>query len=111
MKELTEMEDRQIAVATFKITMRLFLFVDRLLFWLLHLALGFVLLVAAWWFQISPAHVTAAVSGLWESDASKALQAAGLTLTLLLGLYVAVARWIWNRTAWPWLKRQVLKSS
>lgn len=111
MTELSEMGDRQIALAAFKITMRLFLFVDRLLFWLLHLSLAVVLLTAAWWFQLSPVHVKAAASALWASDASQALQVAGLTLPVLLAAYLAVARWVWNRTAWPWLKRQVLKGA
>lgn len=109
--EIAEMSDRAVAVAAFKITMRLFLFVDRLLFWLLHLLLAVVVMVVAWWFQITPAHVAAAASTLWGSAFSQALQAAGLSLALLLGVYLAAARWVWNRTAWPWLKRQVLKGA
>ena len=104
--QIASTSDREVAMTAFKITMRLFLFVDRLLFWLLHLLLGFALLLAVWWFQITPAHAKAAVSALLGSNAAQALQAIGLTVPVA---YLAAARWVWNRTAWPWLKRRVLR--
>lgn len=89
--------------------MNLLLFLDRLLFALVHLTAAVLLVLVGWWSRWTPEQATAAFASLLQSDALSAAQLAGLSGAALVSGYLAVARWVWRKTAWPVLLRRVLK--
>lgn len=96
---------------TFLITTNHLVFLDRLLFGLVHLTLLVIAMLAGWWFEVTPSQAKAAASAAFQQEPLASAQAVGLSIAGLVTGYLALARFVWMRTAWPWLYRRMLQGT
>lgn len=94
--------------AIWDITANLSRLLAWLVFWIAHLVLALVCVLLLWWFQVTPADVMQAVTGASKSTTAAVAGLVGVSVTGLVGTYLALARWVWKRTYVPWQTDRLL---
>lgn len=93
---------QQAITATFHMNQRLAIYVSWLTLWVVHLGAAFLLLLALWWFQVTPARVEAASLSWLASTHNAVLGVVGVSAVTVVTGYVWLVRWIWARTFGEW---------
>ena len=68
-----------------------------------HLLLLMGLAALMWWFHLTPEQVQSFALDALASKTLTAVGAVGFSALTVLGLYVALIRWVWRRTFVKWM--------